>query len=77
MTVSREPHVAWRKSSYSTNGGDCVEVATIAHDSGKSSGITVLMRDSKDPNGPRLEFTDVEFQAFVQGVKDGEFNGPF
>jgi hypothetical protein len=75
MTVSREPRVAWRKSSHSTNGGDCVEVATIAHGSDNSPSITVLMRDSKDPDGPRLEFTDAEFQAFVQGVKGGEFDG--
>ncbi|MEU7749684.1 MULTISPECIES: DUF397 domain-containing protein [unclassified Nonomuraea] len=75
MTVSREPRVAWRKSSHSTNGGDCVEVTSIAHGSDASPGITVLMRDSKDPAGPRLEFTDAGFQTFVQAVKDGEFDG--
>ena len=40
---------AWRKSSYSgANGGNCVEVAD-----GPGS---VLVRDSKDPDGPRLAF---------------------
>ncbi|WP_380286103.1 DUF397 domain-containing protein [Kitasatospora purpeofusca] len=36
-----------RKSSYSNNGGQCVEVAT-------SPSTTVPVRDSKDPNGPAL-----------------------
>jgi hypothetical protein len=37
----------WMRSSYSTSDGpDCVEVATApAH---------ILVRDSKDPHGPRL-----------------------
>ncbi|MFC4050230.1 DUF397 domain-containing protein [Actinomadura syzygii] len=37
----------WRKSSHSSgNGGDCVEVARIND--------TVAIRDSKDPEGPKL-----------------------
>lgn len=35
----------WRKSSYSTNGGECVEVA-LDH--------TVLVRDTKDREGGTL-----------------------
>ncbi len=38
--------VGWRTSSYSTNEGDCVEVATVPD--------RVLVRDSKDPDGPAL-----------------------
>ncbi|MFE7786600.1 DUF397 domain-containing protein [Streptomyces nigrescens] len=42
------PHLepAWRKSSYSSGGGNCVEV--MAFDAG-----TVAVRDSKDPARPR------------------------
>ena len=41
--------VSWRKSSYSgDNGGACVEVGT--------AGPAVAVRDSKDPEGPRLAF---------------------
>nr|WP_285702216.1 DUF397 domain-containing protein [Actinomadura sp. NBRC 104412] len=38
----------WRKSSYSGSegGGECVELARI--------GDAVGVRDSKDPNGPKL-----------------------
>ena len=40
----------WRKSSFSgANGGQCIEVATVPAD-------TILVRDSKDTDGPRLAF---------------------
>jgi hypothetical protein len=57
----------WRKSSFSTNNGNCVEVAR------NLVGI-VAVRDSKDPDGPRLVFTPAEWQAFTAGVRDGEFD---
>lgn len=57
----------WRKSSYSGNqGGNCVEIAELP-DGG------VAVRDSKDPDGPILNFTATEWSAFVAGVRDGEF----
>jgi hypothetical protein len=57
----------WRKSSYSGgNGGQCVEVAT------NLPGI-VAVRDSKNPDGPKVIFTPAEWTAFVSGVRDGEF----
>ena len=55
----------WRKSSYSSGNGQCVEIAFV--------GEAVAMRDSKDPTGPALVFTPGEFSAFVRGVHDGEF----
>jgi Domain of unknown function (DUF397) len=56
----------WRKSSYSGNGGgDCVEVA------GNLTAF-VLVRDSKDRNGPRLALSDHAWSAFVEGIKQGE-----
>lgn len=56
---------AWRKSSRSGTNA-CVEVAVI---DGK-----VAVRDSKDRGGPVLEFTPLEWDAFVGGVRDGEFD---
>ena len=58
----------WHKSSRSsTNGGDCVEVADNLTD-------VVAVRDSKAPQGPALLFTPSEWQAFLTGVKAGEFD---
>ncbi|GAA2984855.1 DUF397 domain-containing protein [Streptomyces fulvorobeus] len=61
--------LSWFKSSYSSNGGNCVEVAAnlIA-----SRGI-VPVRDSKNPGGPVLDFPAGPFAAFVAGVKAEEF----
>ncbi|MGW2307019.1 DUF397 domain-containing protein [Actinomadura luteofluorescens] len=42
--------VVWRKASRSSNnGGDCVELGRV--------GDTVAIRDSKDPDGPKLLIT--------------------
>ncbi|WP_328914923.1 MULTISPECIES: DUF397 domain-containing protein [unclassified Streptomyces] len=59
----------WFTSSYSDNGGQCIEVAAnlVA-----SRGI-VPVRDSKDPSGPVLNFPTDAFTAFVAGVTAGEF----
>jgi len=58
----------WRKSSYSGNGGaDCVEVA------GNLPGV-VLVRDSKDREGPRLSLDGQVWSEFLLGVKGGQFD---
>ncbi|MET9531275.1 DUF397 domain-containing protein [Streptomyces sp. NPDC006649] len=59
----------WFTSSYSNNGGECIEVATnlVA-----SRGV-VPVRDSKNPSGPVLDVTAGVFASFVAGVKGGEF----
>lgn len=61
----------WFKSSYSNNGGNCVEVAAnlvAAH------GV-VPVRDSKVAAGPVLRVPAASFVSFVAGVKGGEFGG--
>ncbi|WP_435837682.1 DUF397 domain-containing protein [Streptantibioticus parmotrematis] len=58
----------WFTSSYSSNGGDCVEVAA---DLIAPQGV-VPVRDSKDPEGPVLTFRASAFTAFVDGIKAGE-----
>jgi hypothetical protein len=57
----------WIKSSLSTYNGDCVEVAGLA-------GETISVRDSKDPRGAVLSFSAAEWDAFIGGVRDGEFD---
>lgn len=60
----------WFTSSYSDNGGTCVEVAAnlVA-----SRGI-VPVRDSKNPTGPVLDVAAGPFASFVAGVKRGGFD---
>ncbi|NJP42713.1 DUF397 domain-containing protein [Actinacidiphila epipremni] len=56
----------WFKSSYSNNGGNCVEVAVNVTG-------TVPVRDSKDPAGPSLSFTADAWASFVTAVRHGDF----
>jgi predicted secreted Zn-dependent protease len=66
MTKDDMSRADWHKSSYSSQDGNCVEVAT------NLPGI-VAVRDSKAPAGPRLVLTTDEWQAFINGVHRGEF----
>ncbi|GHC85284.1 DUF397 domain-containing protein [Nocardiopsis terrae] len=53
MSAPRTPaHTSWHKSSYSTNGGDCVEVA---------EGKNVLVRDTKHREHGHLAFQSTEW----------------
>ncbi len=61
----------WFTSSYSGNGGQCIEVATNL----ASTRGMVPVRDSKDRQGSALVFPAEAFSAFVQAVKAGEFPG--
>lgn len=44
----------------------------VGHKTGESK--LILMRDAKRPEGPILVFTPSEWEAFIGGVKDGEFD---
>jgi hypothetical protein len=59
--------VRWRKSARSSAQGNCVELARLA-------GAEVAIRNSRDPEGPALVLTGAELDAFLGGVKDGEFD---
>ncbi|MFF1919157.1 DUF397 domain-containing protein [Streptomyces sp. NPDC058221] len=60
----------WYTSSYSNNGGNCIEVATnlVA-----ARGV-VPVRDSKNPAGPVLDLPAGAFATFVTGIKRGDLD---
>ncbi|MFJ1746358.1 DUF397 domain-containing protein [Streptomyces sp. NPDC088116] len=64
MTCANTLTAVWRSSSYSTNGGNCVEIA---------DGLTgvVPVRDSKAPHGPHLTFPHDAFASFVRALRRG------
>lgn len=59
ISVEDAPELEWFKSSYSdsSNGNDCVEVAATV--------TAVLIRDSKDIQGPRLGASATAWASFV------------
>lgn len=63
MMISNE---AYRKSTFSGSNG-CVEVCLL--DDG-----TIGLRDSKDRSKEPHLFTATEWQAFLAGVRNGEFD---
>jgi Domain of unknown function (DUF397) len=59
--------VRWWKSGRSSAQGNCVETAMLP-------GHGVAVRNSRYPQGPALIFSQDEVRAFLQGVKDGDFD---
>jgi uncharacterized protein DUF397 len=51
----------WIKSSYSASG-NCVEIARIGQE-------IIGIRDSKNADGPHIEFGKEEWRAFLRQVK--------
>ncbi|MBT2213445.1 DUF397 domain-containing protein [Actinomadura sp. NEAU-AAG7] len=57
-------NLKWRKSSYTgANGGDCVELADFDQ--------SIAVRDSKDPDGPKLTIARRDWAAVLKDVKRG------
>jgi hypothetical protein len=66
---------AWRKSSYSGQAGNCVEVVGVRQGARGASvrESAVGVRDSKHPGGPALVLTPQVWQAFTGRLKNGDF----
>jgi len=64
-TLESQPE--WAKSSLSYANGNCVEVARL-------SGSEIGVRNSREAEGAVLRFTPDEWDAFIGGVRNGEFD---
>ena len=67
MSISNDvlASTRWRKSTHSATGNDaCVELADLTN--------VVGVRDSVDPEGPKLAFSRGELAALVGRIKAGE-----
>ncbi|MET8048650.1 DUF397 domain-containing protein [Streptosporangium sp. NPDC005286] len=64
----------WHKNSLNGSGQNCVEVA-LADNTRVAPSLTadaerlLLVRDSKDPDGPVLAFTPEEWDVFLVSIK--------
>ena len=67
MSASQLQGVTWQKSGRSNPSGNCVECAALP-------GGGVAVRNSRDPEGPALIYTPAEIEAFILGVRDGDFD---
>ena len=53
-------------TALSCDGGACVQVAADQD--------TILIRNSRQPDGPLVEYTPEEWHEFVSGIKKGDFD---
>jgi hypothetical protein len=58
--------IHWRKSSRSATGSQCVEI-------GYTRGL-ILARDSKNPTGLTLAFSQTQWTEFLNAVKNNDLN---
>jgi hypothetical protein len=59
-------NLEWRKARRSANNGACVELAPRAGQ--------ILIRDSKDQNGPVIAYSQYSWRSFVAVAKTGHFD---
>ncbi|MBV9161776.1 MAG: DUF397 domain-containing protein [Pseudonocardiales bacterium] len=75
MTAPEPDRIVWRKSSYSSWNGGCVEVGRRTSSYSVVNGncvqvapapARVLVRDSKDPEGPALAVPTPAWRSFLR-----------
>ena len=70
LSSQERARVAWHISTFSPNGGgDCVEAGPLADGSGR-----VAVRHSHHPDAETIVYTRGEWEAFLSGVRNGEFD---
>jgi hypothetical protein len=64
MSQTQDPIIAaWRKSRRSQDQGACVEIANLPH--------SIAIRDSKDPDGPKVVLNRASFRRLVGEIRSG------
>jgi hypothetical protein len=63
--IDDDSRLAWRRSSR-CNTATCVEVA--------DAGVSVMIRDTKDLNGPTIAIMQSDWNSFLAGVRGGRFD---
>jgi hypothetical protein len=67
VNIRNSTAITWRKSSHSgSEGGTCVELADLT--------TAVGIRDSKNPDGPKLAVSRRELSSLVASVKAGDLD---
>ena len=56
----------WRRAKRSMNNGNCTEVATAIG--------AVVVRDSKDPEGPVLRYPVTTWRSFLAAARKGKYD---
>ncbi|MBA0124378.1 DUF397 domain-containing protein [Haloechinothrix sp. YIM 98757] len=67
ITADKLDNVTWRKSSFSNDQGQCVEVAAL--NDGR-----IAVRNSNHPQASTVLFTRAEIAAWIKGCQAGEFD---
>jgi Domain of unknown function (DUF397) len=61
----------WRRAPGSRPAEPLVEYTFVRHDDGATY---VVLRDAAAPDGPYQVYTRAEWEAFVGGIGDGDFD---
>lgn len=70
LTPQERATVAWHISTYSpNNGGNCVEAGPLSDGTER-----VAVRHSHRPDAEVILYTRTEWEAFLAGVRNGEFD---
>jgi hypothetical protein len=68
--IENLPEIAWHISTRSASqGGNCVEAGPLLDGSGR-----VAVRHSRHPDAAVIVYTRAEWDAFLAGARDGEFD---
>lgn len=60
--------ISWRVARR-CNGGECVRIAV--------NGDAIVLGDTKRPDGPVMFYSRAEWAAFVEGIRQGDFDDLF